>query len=198
MGVEARRSHIKRSTKETEISLTLNLDGGGQSRITTGVAFFDHMLTQVATHGLFDLEVEAKGDLEVDSHHTVEDVGISLGLAFKEALGDKKNIRRYGASYTPMDEALSLVVVDISNRPFLAYRVDMVKANLGEFDTELTEEFMRAFAVNAGVALHVNLLYGTNLHHIVESVFKGLGRALRQAVERDERVKGVLSTKGVL
>ena len=198
MSAEDRKSQIERSTKETQIKLNLDLDGSGQSRIDTGIGFFNHMLTHVAMHGLFDLEVEAAGDLEVDGHHTVEDVGISLGLAFKEAVGDKRGIKRYGSSYTPMDEALSLVVVDISNRPFLAYNVDTVKAGLGEFDLELAEEFMRAFAVNAGVTLHINLVSGSNLHHIVESVFKGLGRALRQAVERDERVKGVPSTKGVL
>ena len=198
MSSEKRISKIERSTKETQIKLTLDLDGVGTNRIDTGVAFFDHMLTHVAVHGLFDLEVEAVGDLQVDAHHTVEDVGISLGLAFKEALGDKSGIKRYGASYTPMDEALSLVAVDISNRPFLVCNVDMAKAKLGEYDVELTEEFMRAFSVNAGVTLHLNLLYGGNLHHIVESLFKGLGRALRLAVEKDERVKGVPSTKGVL
>ena len=194
-----RTSSVQRNTKETKISLDLNLDGSGIARLHTGIGFFDHMLDGFARHGLFDLTVKVDGDLEVDSHHTIEDTGIVLGTAIREALGSKKGIRRYGTFYLPMDEALAFVSLDISGRPFLVYDDGGEMAPMiGGYDTELTEEFLRAFAVNAGITLHVRVLYGKNSHHKVEAIFKALGHALRIAVEKDPRVDGIPSTKGSL
>ena len=194
----SRIASIDRSTKETAIKVNLTLDGSGKHEIATGVAFFDHMLTQIARHGFFDLTIKATGDLEVDAHHTVEDVGICLGEAFKQALGDKAGIRRYGRGTMPMHEALASVVLDFSGRPFLVWHVDLPKAQVGTFDLELVQEFFTAFCNHAGANLHVNLAYGDNLHHIVEAVFKALARALDEATRIDPRVQGVLSSKGAL
>ena len=194
-----RRAEIARDTSETSIRLSVMLDGTGQARVATGVGFFDHMLTALARHGMLDLEVAAKGDLHIDFHHTVEDVGIVLGQAVRRALGDKRGIARYGHALVPMDEALAEAALDISGRPFLAWNVAFQRAKIGEFDTELVEEFCRAFAFNAGITLHVTLKAGTNAHHVAEACFKALARALRIAVEPDPRAAGVIpSTKGVL
>ncbi|MDD5261175.1 MAG: imidazoleglycerol-phosphate dehydratase HisB [Methylacidiphilales bacterium] len=193
-----RRSTITRNTNETRIRLKLNLDGQGKSKISTGIGFFDHMLALFAKHSLFDLEIEARGDLEVDYHHTVEDAGIVLGMALKDALGDKRGINRYGHAYLPMDETLSRVVVDLSNRPYLEFRVPAQRRKAGDFPLQLLEEFMRALAVNAGMNLHIELLYGRDAHHIAESIFKGLAKALDMACRKDSRVKGLPSTKGRL
>ena len=193
-----RTAKIDRTTKETSIQIDLALDGSGRHEIATGVAFFDHMLTQIARHGFFDLTVQAKGDLEVDAHHTVEDVGICLGEAFKQALGDKAGLRRYGRGTMPMHEALASVVLDFSGRPFLVWHVDLPKAQVGNFDLELVQEFFTAFCNHSGANLHVNLAYGDNLHHIVEAVFKALAKALDEATGIDPRVQGVLSSKGAL
>jgi len=178
--------------------MTLSLDGEGNSDVRTGIPFFDHMLTLFARHGLFDLTVEAKGDIQVDFHHTVEDTGIALGQALAKALADKKGIRRYGSAYVPMDEALARVVVDCSGRPFLAYEAPRGVEAIGLFPFQLVEEFLRALAVNAGLTLHVSILAGRDAHHMAEGIFKALGRALDIAVSHDERVKGIPSTKGVL
>ena len=194
----SRTASINRTTKETSILIDLALDGSGRHEIATGVAFFAHMLTQIARHGFFDLTVQAKGDLEVDAHHTVEDVGICLGEAFKQALGDKAGLRRYGRGTMPMHEALASVVLDFSGRPFLVWHVDLPKAQVGNFDLELVQEFFTAFCNHAGANLHVNLAYGDNLHHIVEAVFKALAKALDEATQIDPRVQGVLSSKGAL
>jgi len=189
---------IDRTTQETKISLTLNLDGRGDHQIESGVPFFDHMLAQIARHGFFDLQISARGDLEVDAHHTVEDLGICLGEAFKKTLGDKVGVRRYGRGTMPMHEALAAVVLDFSGRPFLVYNVPLPKAQVGSFDLELVEEFFTAFCNHAGANVHVNLAYGDNLHHIVEAVFKAFARALDEATQFDPRVEGVLSSKGTL
>lgn len=189
---------IDRTTKETKISLVLNLDGRGEHRVESGVPFFDHMLTQIARHGFFDLQISAVGDLEVDAHHTVEDVGICLGEAFKKALADKAGIRRYGRGTMPMHESLAAVVLDFSGRPFLVFNVPLPKAQVGNFDLELVEEFFTAFCNHAGANVHVNLAYGDNLHHIVEAVFKAFARALDEATQLDPRIEGVLSSKGKL
>lgn len=194
----SRRAEIVRKTSETDVSLTLFVDGRGASKITTGIGFLDHMLTLFSRHGRFDLELSASGDLHVDSHHTVEDVGIVLGQAIKEALGDKKSISRYGTSFVPMDEALAMVSLDISGRPYLVFDVRFSNDRAGEMDTELFEEFFRALAFNAGITLHIRALHGSNNHHVIEAVFKAFGRALAEAVAVDERIEGVLSTKGVL
>jgi imidazoleglycerol-phosphate dehydratase len=194
----ARTVTISRKTKETEISVTLDLDGRGTHQIESGVPFLDHMLTQIARHGFFDLQVSAKGDLEIDAHHTVEDLGICLGEAFKKALGDKSGVRRYGRGSMPMHEALAAVVLDFSGRPFLVYNVPLPKAQVGNFELELVEEFFTAFCNHAGANVHVNLAYGDNLHHIVEAVFKAFARALDEATQLDPRVEGVLSSKGRL
>lgn len=194
----ARSTTIQRQTAETDVTVEINLDGTGRHRIATGIPFFDHMLTHVAVHGLLDLEVQASGDLEVDAHHTVEDVGIVLGLALREALGDKTGIRRYASVALPMDEALALVAVDCSGRGFLAFNAAFPVSKIGDFDVELVEEFLRALAVNAGITLHVRLLAGNNAHHMAEAIFKGLGRALGDAVVLNPRRAGVPSTKGVL
>lgn len=194
----ARTACVERQTAETSISLELNLDGSGKADIRTPVPFFNHMLDQVVRHGLFDLRLDAAGDVEVDAHHTVEDTGIALGEAFRRALGNKEGIRRYGDRLLPMDEALASVVVDFSGRSCLVFKADMPKARLGTFDVELTKEFFTAFARQAGVTLHIRVLYGENLHHIVEAIFKAFGRALDEATSLDPRVIGAPSTKGQL
>lgn len=191
----AREASIKRDTKETQIDVQLNLDGGEVS-VDTGVGFFDHMLTALGFYAGFGLTVAAKGDLHVDSHHTVEDVGIVLGQAVKQALGDKKGIRRYGSCFVPMDEALCLTALDFSGRPFLVFNAEMPQETIGAYDSCLTEEFMRAFAVNAGLTLHQKMFYGKNAHHITEALFKSLGMAMKDAVRVEG--EGVVSTKGVL
>jgi len=194
-----RSAAIKRKTGETDIAVSIALDGTGAAKVESGVGFLDHMLTLLARHALFDIEVSCKGDLEVDQHHSVEDIGISLGQAFKEALGDKKGITRYAHSYLPMDETLTRVAVDVSGRPFLVFKTDFPREKIGEFDTELVREWFQAFAINAGITLHVETLYGENAHHIAESCYKGLARALRGAVSIDAREEGrVPSTKGTL
>ncbi len=194
-----RKARIERKTKETQISIEMNLDGRGSYAIKTPIPFFDHMLTLMCKHGLFDMKLMAKGDVEIDDHHTVEDTGIVLGKAFKQALGDMKGISRYGQATVPMDEALAHVSLDISNRQYLVYNVAFPKkSKLREFEPDLIEDFLQAFAGSAGITLHVNVMYGRNTHHIIEAVFKALGRALKQAVMIDPRVKGVPSTKGSL
>ncbi|MBW7852433.1 MAG: imidazoleglycerol-phosphate dehydratase HisB [Rhodospirillales bacterium] len=194
-----RRAKVERITKETEIRLELNLDGTGAYDVATGVGFLDHMLEQLARHSLIDLTLRAKGDLHIDAHHTTEDVGIALGEAVSRALGDRKGIGRYGAAYIPMDETLTRVAIDLSNRPYLVWKVDFTRPKLGDMDTELFKEWFQAFAQAAGATLHVEALYGANNHHIVESCYKGLARALRQAVEIDPRkADAVPSTKGTL
>ena len=194
-----RTSRINRHTNETDITLSLNLDGSGQVDISSGVGFLDHMLTLFARHGRFDLSLCCKGDTQVDDHHSVEDIGICLGLAFREALGDKKGITRYGSMILPMDEALILSAVDISGRSHLAWDVDIAAPKVGTFDTELGEEFFIAFASNAGITLHIRQLSGKNAHHILEGIFKSVGRSLRAAVRIDPELDGeVPSTKGVL
>lgn len=194
-----RKATVKRDTLETRIEVSVDLDGEGNARFDTGVPFLEHMLDQVARHGLLDLVVEAKGDLHIDAHHTVEDIGITLGQAFAKAVGDKKGIRRYGHAYVPLDEALSRVVIDFSGRAGLEYHVDFPRARIGEFDVDLLQEFMQGFVNHAHVTLHVDGLRGSNAHHIAETVFKALGRAMRMALEADERMKGKTpSTKGSL
>jgi imidazoleglycerol-phosphate dehydratase len=193
-----RQSRIERSTKETQIVLQLNLDGTGASKVETGIPFFNHMLEAWAKHALMDLAVDAKGDLDVDLHHTVEDVGICLGKALREAVGDKKGIVRYGASFLPMDEALLHAAVDLSGRPYLVFNVPLQRTRISNFDLDLLKDFFRAFAGNAEVTLHVNMHYGENLHHIAEAVFKAVGRALAEATRLNPRVADVLSTKGSL
>jgi imidazoleglycerol-phosphate dehydratase len=197
--VSSRRAEVTRNTKETQITLSVNLDGSGTSRIDTGLPFLDHMLEQVARHGLIDIALVAKGDLHIDAHHTVEDIGITLGQAFAKAVGDKKGIRRYGHAYVPLDEALSRVVVDFSGRPGLEYHVDFPRARVGEFDVDLVHEFFQGFCNHALVTLHVDCLRGKNAHHNAETVFKAFGRALRMALEVDPRAPDVVpSTKGSL
>lgn len=193
-----RTATIKRQTAETNITASLMIDGTGYSEIETGIGFFDHMLILFAKHGFFNLNLSVDGDLHVDGHHTVEDAGIVLGQAITQALGDKSGIKRYGTAFVPMDEALVMVSLDISGRPFLAFDVDIPTQRIGNFDSELTEEFLRALAVHAGLTLHVRLMAGKNAHHIVEGVFKALGRALDEATRKDERIVGVMSTKGIL
>ena len=193
-----RQGEIRRKTTETDVQVDLKLDGSGESTVDTGIGFFDHMLTLFARHGLFDLTVNCRGDLAVDGHHSVEDVGIALGEAVRRALGDKAGIARYASFYVPMDEALAFVAVDISGRPFLVYDGGHMAPQIGAYDTELTEEFLRAFAFHAGITLHVKVLYGNNSHHKVEAVFKALGHALYEAVRVRGDIKGVLSTKGTL
>ena len=194
-----RTAQVTRNTLETQITVSLNLDGTGVAKLATGVPFLDHMLDQIARHGLIDLDITAAGDLHIDAHHTVEDTGITLGQAFAQALGDKKGIRRYGHAYVPLDEALSRVVIDLSGRPGLEYHVDYTRARIGEFDVDLFLEFFRGFINHAGVTLHIDNLRGINAHHQAETIFKAFGRALRMAVEADARMGDVLpSTKGAL
>ncbi|WP_018388514.1 imidazoleglycerol-phosphate dehydratase HisB [Ancylobacter sp. FA202] len=194
-----RTASITRATKETQIRLSVDLDGTGKAMIATGVGFFDHMLDLLARHSRIDMEIEAKGDLHIDFHHTVEDVGIALGQAVKAALGDMRGVTRYASLHLPMDETLTRVALDISGRPFLVFRTEFAVAKIGEFDTELVREFFQAFAMNAGLTLHVETLYGANAHHIAESCFKGLARALRAAVAIDPAAAGEIpSTKGSL
>ena len=195
----ARRAEVQRDTLETQIGVALDLDGQGKSELATGMPFLDHMLDQVARHGLIDLKIVARGDLHIDAHHTVEDVGITFGQAFARAVGDKKGIRRYGHAYVPLDEALSRVVVDLSGRPGLEFHVPFTRAWIGQFDADLFHEFFQGFVNHAAVTLHVDNLRGQNAHHQAETVFKAFGRALRMAVERDVRAGGQLpSTKGAL
>lgn len=194
----SRTAQISRETKETKITLSVAIDGSGAIDVTTGIGFFDHMLTHIAKHGLFDLTVNAKGDLEIDAHHTVEDVGICLGKAFAQALGEMKGIARFGHAVVPMDEALAEVAIDFSGRPFLAFAAELPRGKVGDFDSELTEEFFRAFAVNSRTTLHIVLRYGSNLHHCIEGIFKAFARALDRATQLDTRVTGVPSTKGML
>jgi imidazoleglycerol-phosphate dehydratase len=194
-----RRARVERKTRETEISIVVNVDGAGQSSISTGIGFFDHMLDQLARHSLIDMEISAKGDLHIDDHHTVEDVGIALGQAIKTALGDRTGITRYADVVLPMDETLTRVALDVSGRPFLVFRTDFSTDKIGQFDTQLVREFFQAFAMNAGITLHIETLYGFNSHHIAESCFKGVARALRVAADLDPRQQDrVPSTKGTL
>lgn len=194
----SRNANIERVTNETRIRLELNVDGCGKGSICTSVPFLDHMLNLFARHGLFDLMVEASGDIDIDFHHTVEDIGIVLGEAFKQALGDKKGIRRYGQATVPMDETLASVAIDISGRPYLVYHVALPKVKIGEFDVELAREFFQAFVNHCGLNLHINVMYGENVHHIIEACFKAVARAMDVATQLDPRVVGVMSTKGVL
>ena len=194
-----RVADVQRNTSETQIRVRINLDGSGKAQLSTGIGFFDHMLDQIARHGLIDLEIEAKGDLHIDGHHTVEDVGITLGQAFAKAVGDKKGIRRYGHAYVPLDEALSRVVIDFSGRPGLHMRVPFKAGMVGAFDTQLAFEFFQGFVNHAGVTLHIDNLHGENAHHQAETVFKAFARAVRMALERDPRAGDVIpSTKGSL
>jgi len=193
-----REAHVTRNTLETQVSVTLKLDGTGRSKLDTRVPFLDHMLDQIARHGVLDLDVQARGDLHIDAHHTVEDIGITVGQAFAKAIGDKAGVRRYGHAYVPLDEALSRVVIDLSGRPGLEFHVEFVRARIGEFDVDLVHEFFQGFVNHAQVTLHVDNLRGANAHHQVETVFKAFGRALRMAAEPDPRAAGVPSTKGTL
>ena len=193
-----RQAEIVRTTKETDIRLALNLDGAGKSQIETGIPFLDHMLDLFARHGHFDLEVKCAGDLHIDDHHSIEDLAICLGQAFKDALGDKRGIVRFGSAYVPMDETLARAVADLSGRAYLVYRVQNTRERVGTFSTELAEHFWHSFAEHCRCNLHIEVFYGRNQHHILESVFKATARALSQAVRHDERIEGVLSTKGVL
>jgi imidazoleglycerol-phosphate dehydratase len=194
-----RAAHVKRDTLETQIEVKLNLDGSGKAVLETGVPFLEHMLDQVARHGLFDLEIVARGDLHIDAHHTVEDIGITLGQAFAQALADKQGIRRYGHAYVPLDEALSRVVLDFSGRPGLTYAVRFARSRIGEFDVDLLHEFFQGFVNHARITLHIDCVRGENAHHIAETVFKAFGRALRTAAEADPRMAGMMpSTKGSL
>jgi imidazoleglycerol-phosphate dehydratase len=194
-----RTAKVDRKTKETDIRLSINLDGGGKYAIDTSIPFLDHMLSLMSKHGLLDMKIKAKGDIDIDFHHTVEDIGIVLGKAMKEALGNMQGITRYGQASVPMDEALAMVSIDISGRPYLLYKVEIPKkSKIKNFDPDLIEDFLQAFASNSSITLHVISPYGRNTHHIIEAIFKALGRALRQAVAIDPRVKGVPSTKKVL
>lgn len=195
----SRTAQVERNTLETQIQVKLDLDGTGVSRLETGIPFLEHMLDQVARHGLVDLDIQAQGDLHIDAHHTVEDLGITLGQAFAQAVGDKKGIRRYGHAYVPLDEALSRVVIDLSGRPGLVLQADFQRSGTGAFEVDLFHEFFQGFVNHAGVTLHIDCLRGSNDHHIAETIFKAFGRALRMAVEVDERLQGVIpSTKGSL
>jgi imidazoleglycerol-phosphate dehydratase len=193
----SREAKVARETKETAITVRLEIDGEGRASILTGIPFFDHMLHLFTKHGFFDIEIEAKGDIEVDHHHTVEDVGIVLGKAFKEALGGFEGLKRYGYAVVPMDESLATVAIDLSGRPASVWKGD-VQGRIGTFDVEVVKEFLKAFVGEVKCALHVNMLYGENLHHKVEAIFKAFGRALKDAATKDERIKGALSTKGIL
>ena len=194
----SRKARIERKTKETEVLLDLDLDGSGKHRIKTSIPFLDHMLSLFSAHGLIDLRISARGDREVDDHHTAEDIGIALGSAIQKALGGKEGIQRYGTAFVPMDESLSSVHLDLSGRPCLVFDFPFRRRKIGDFDTELVKEFLQALVNNAAVTMHARVAYGNNGHHLVESLFKALGRALRQAVSRDERIRGIPSTKGRL
>lgn len=194
----SRQASVVRNTRETQIQITLDLDGTGQAELSTGIPFFDHMLDQVVRHGALDLSLNANGDLDIDDHHTVEDVGITLGQAFAQAIGDKAGILRYGHAYVPLDEALSRVVLDLSGRPGLFYRVEYPRSHIGRFDVDLLREFFQGFVNHAQVTLHIDSLTGDNAHHVAETVFKAFGRALRMACTPDERMTGIPSTKGAL
>jgi imidazoleglycerol-phosphate dehydratase len=196
--ISRRDAQVSRTTLETQIDVRLNLDGTGSSRLATQVPFLDHMIDQIARHAVFDLEIQARGDLHIDAHHTVEDIGITFGQAFAEAVGDKKGVRRYGHAYVPLDEALCRVVVDLSGRPGLEFNIEFARARIGEFDVDLVHEFFQGFVNHAQVTLHIDNLRGTNAHHQAETAFKAFGRALRMAVEIDPRTAGVPSTKGSL
>jgi imidazoleglycerol-phosphate dehydratase len=197
--MEPRTAEVERNTLETQITVSINLDGTGKSSFATGVPFLDHMMDQIARHGLIDIDVRANGDLEIDAHHTVEDIGITLGQAFAKAVGDKKGLQRYGHAYVPLDEALSRVVVDFSGRPGLFYEVKFTRGMIGRFDVDLFREFFQGFVNHAGVTLHIDNLKGANAHHIAETIFKALGRALRMAITADPRIAGIVpSTKGSL
>lgn len=194
----SRMAVVERITRETQIKLSVNIDGTGEAKICTSVPFLDHMLNLFARHGLLDLEIEATGDIDIDFHHTVEDIGIVLGEALKKALGDKAGIRRYGQATVPMDETLASVAVDLSGRPFLVYNVRLPKVKIGDFDVELAKEFFQALTNNLAANIHINVMYGDNVHHILEACFKALARAIDQATQHDPRITGVLSTKGKL
>ncbi len=196
--MKSRAATVVRDTQETQITVKIDLDGSGRAKLASGVPFLDHMLDQIARHGLVDIEVKAKGDLHIDAHHTVEDIGITLGQALAKAVGDKKGVRRYGHAYVPLDEALSRVVIDLSGRPGLEMTGKFTRARVGEFDVDLVREFFQGFVNHAQVTLHLDNLKGSNTHHQVETLFKAFGRALRMAVELDPRVKGIPSTKGKL
>lgn len=198
MNSEKRSAKVTRTTKETDINLELTIEGSGQGTISSEIPFLDHMLSLMTAHGFFDLTLKAKGDIEIDGHHTVEDIGIVLGEAFNTALGDRKGIKRYGRGLVPMDEALASVVIDFSNRPFLIYHVGFKRQSTGHFDVELVQEFFRAFANKSGATLHINLMYGENTHHVIEAIYKAFGQALDEATALDERIAGLRSTKGIL
>lgn len=193
-----RKARIIRDTKETKVKVDLNLDGSGKHKISTSIPFLDHMLSLLAAHSLVDLSVSARGDTQIDYHHSVEDIGICLGRALKEALGNKAGIRRYGSAFIPMDESLASVHLDISGRPGLVYQLPLRRRKIGNFDTELVKEFFQALVNNAAITVHAQVVYGSNSHHMVEGLFKALGRALRQAIDKDEKIKGIPSTKGKL
>lgn len=193
-----RKAGIKRDTKETDISVIVNIDGEGVAKINTGIGFFDHMLELFAKHSLMDIEIVAKGDTHIDSHHTIEDVGIALGQAISKALGDKSGIKRYGTCHLPMDEALVLVSLDLSGRAYLVFDASLPTPKLGDFDTEMVEDFFLAVANNCGITLHIKMLYGRNTHHIIEAMYKGFAKAMDTATSMDSRIKGIPSTKGVL
>ncbi|NQU43975.1 imidazoleglycerol-phosphate dehydratase HisB [bacterium] len=198
MSTQSRKSSIQRHTKETQLDLTLNLDGAGEFKGKIGVPFLEHMLDLLARHGMMDIEIGGQGDTHIDPHHTVEDLGIVLGKALAEAVGDKKGIVRFGSAYVPMEETLARCVLDVCGRPYLHYQVEMAKERIGDYEVELTEDFFRAVAMNGGLTLHLELLYGKNSHHVVEALFKAFARALRLAVDRDPRNQSVPSTKGLL
>ncbi len=197
-GTHMREGLVTRNTKETQINVKINLDGKGDCQANTGIGFFDHMLVLFTKHGLMDACFDVKGDLHVDSHHTIEDTGIAMGLAIRQALGDKKSIRRYGTAYVPMDEALVLVSLDLSDRPYLVFDANFSQPMVGQMDTQMVEEFFRAVAFNAGITLHIKVLHGSNCHHIIEAMFKAFGRAIDDATRLDTRIEGVMSTKGTL
>lgn len=196
--ITKRSAKVTRATKETNIKLELTIEGKGKSAVVTGIPFMNHMLALMAAHGFFDLTLDAKGDVEVDDHHTIEDIGIVLGEAFNKALGDRKGIKRYGRGLIPMDEAMASVVIDFSNRPFLVYHVNLKRETAGRFDAQLIQEFFRAFVNRSGATLHINVMYGENTHHIIEAVFKAFGQALDEATMLDKRITEVRSTKGIL
>lgn len=193
-----RRAKVQRKTKETDILMDFNIDGEGNGQIDTGIGFFNHMLHLMCKHGFLDMDLKSIGDLDVDNHHTIEDIGIVLGKALKEALGDKRGITRYANVFTPMDETLTMISMDLSGRPYLHFNVSFEREYVGNFETEVVEEFFRAFVNNSGATLHINLQYGKNTHHMIESIFKGFGRAIDQATRVEDRINGVLSTKGSL